>query len=138
MLLSLFGDLLIVDSIHGFTDYNYHVINVTIVDSFYKSQFGAIAITSTEAKDSYVKLFEFIKKNVNFIRPPTVLIADGAEQIHNAFNQSFPGGRHIYCSFHLVPHINTWLAKSQDKETIESLTKDVFFCKKPDRLLDQL
>ena len=32
-MVGLFGDLLIVDSIHGFTSYGYHVINVTLIDN---------------------------------------------------------------------------------------------------------
>ena len=42
--LGLFGDLLIVDSIHGFTEYGYHVINVTLVDNTLHSQIGAIGL----------------------------------------------------------------------------------------------
>ena len=59
--LGLFGDLLIVDSIHGFTKYRYHVINVTLVDNTLHSQIGAIGLCLHDSTDSYAKLFEFIR-----------------------------------------------------------------------------
>ena len=63
-MLGLFGDLLIVDSIHGFTSYGYHVINVTLVDNTLCSQFGAIGVIRSESKESYRKFFDFVKSEV--------------------------------------------------------------------------
>ena len=51
-MLGLFGDLLIVDSNHGFTSYGYHVINVTLVDNTLCSQFGAIGVIRSDSKES--------------------------------------------------------------------------------------
>ena len=99
-MLGLFGDLLIVDSIHGFTSYGYHVINVALVDNTLCSQFGAIGVIRSDSKESYRKLFEFVKSEVCFVRPPRVLIADGAKQIHNAFGQVFPGSN--LCTAHFT------------------------------------
>ena len=81
----LFGDLLIVDNIHGFTSYGYHAINVTFVDNTLHSQFGVIELIQGDNTESYRKLFDFVRSEGCFIRPPRVLIADGAKQIHNAF-----------------------------------------------------
>ena len=58
-MLGLFGDLLIVDSIHGFTSFGYHVVNVTLVDNTLHSQIGVIGLCSHESTESYTKFFEF-------------------------------------------------------------------------------
>lgn len=128
-LLGLYGDLLIVDSIHGFTNFGYHVINVTIVDSNLKSQFGAIAIVASDCQRSYETLFQFIKDNVNFLRPPKALIADGAMAIHNGFDSVFPGGHHIFCSYHLETHISQWVAGAKEKSTLTNLIMDGIYAR---------
>lgn len=130
-LLGLYGDLLVVDSIHCFTFKKYHVINVTIVDNNCKSRYGAIAISMSDSTSAYFTLFEFLKKNVSFIRPPKTLIADGAQQIHTAFDQSFPGGNHVYCTFHLKKHIRSWFAGCENKDALETATKEGLFAKNP-------
>ena len=128
-LLGLFGDLLIVDTIHGFTNFGYNVINVTIVDSNLKSQFGAIAIVSRDCQRSYETLFQFIKDNVNFLRPPKALIADGTMAIHNGFDSVFPGGHHIYCPYQLGTHVNKLLAAAKEKSTLTNLIMDGFYAR---------
>ena len=98
-MLGLFRDLLIVDSIHGFTSYGYHVISVTLVDDTLCSQFGAIRLIQCDSTESYRKLFAFVRSKACFIRPPRVLIADGAKHIHNAFlTKCFLGP--IMCTAH--------------------------------------
>ena len=133
-MLGLFRDLLIVDSIHGFTSYGYHVINVTLVDNTLCSQFGAIGLIMGDSKESYMKLFDFVKSEVYFVRPPRALIADGATQIHNAFDQVFPGSgqvfpgsNHVFCSFHLKEHIGKWFAGCKERDTLVDLVKDGLF-----------
>ena len=126
-MLGLFGDLLIVDSVHGFTSYGYHVINVTLVDNTLCSQFGAIGLIMGDNQVTYNKLFDFVKSEVCFIRPPRVLMADGAKQIHNAFDQVFPGSNHVFCSFHLKEHIRKWFAGCKERDTLVGLVKDGLF-----------
>ena len=122
--LGLFGDLLIVDSIHGFTPYGYHVINVTLVDNTLHSQIGAIGLCLHDDTVSYTKLFEFVQSKVQFIRSPRALIADGAMQIHNAFDKVFGRSSHVFCSFHLREHIGKWFAGCKEKDALIELTMD--------------
>ena len=128
-MLGLFGDLLIVDSVHGFTSFGYHVMNVTLIDSTFHSQIGAIALCMHETTESYVKLFEFIKSKTKFVRPPRALIADSAMPIHNAFDKAFEGSSHVFCTFHLKQHIWQWFARSKERDALIELTYDGLFAR---------
>ena len=61
---------------------------------------------------------------MQFIRQPRALIADGAMQIHNAFDKVFEGSSHVFCSFHLREHIGKWFAGCKEKDALMELTKD--------------
>ena len=63
-MLGLFGDLLIMDNIHGFTFYDYHAINVILVDNTLYSQFDAIGLIQSDSTDSYRKLFDLVRSGV--------------------------------------------------------------------------
>ena len=52
------------------------------------------------------------------------MIADGARQIHNAFDKAFEGSSHVFCSFHLREHIGKWFAGCKEKDVLIELTKD--------------
>lgn len=69
-LLRLSGDLLIVDSMHGYTEniYIYHVINVVIIGNYLKSRYGAIVITRSDSASVYVLLFNLVKNIVKLSR----------------------------------------------------------------------
>ena len=112
------------DNIHGFTSFWCHVINVSLVDNTIHSQIGVIGLCSHEITESYTKLFEFIQSKVKFVRPPRALIADGARQIHNAFDKAFEGSSHVFCSFHLREHIGKWFSSCKEKDALIELTKD--------------
>ena len=107
---------------------------MTLVDNTLCSQFGAIGVIRSESKESYKKLFDFVKSEVCFVRPPRVLMADGAKQIHNAFDQVFPGSgqvfpgsNHVFCSFHLKEHIGKLFAGCKERDTLVDLVKDGLF-----------
>ena len=54
-------------------------------------------------------------------------MADGAKQIHNAFDQVFPGSNHVFCSFHLKEHIGKWFAGCKERDILVDLVKDGLF-----------
>lgn len=134
-LLKLYGDFLIVDSVHGFCNACYHVINVVIVDNNLKSRFGAIAITRNDCCEAYKAIFKLIKDNVgDFKRPPKAILADGAIYIHNAFDEIFPGGKHVFCTFHLEKHIKTWFKDCADKVNLNQKMLEGLFATNPIKL----
>ena len=128
--LSLYGDLIFIDSTFDTNSKKYNTLNFCVIDQNFKTVIGAVAFVKRENIESYKKLLLFIKDNVIFKRLPICMISDGAHIIHKAVASVFPYTKHIYCAFHLLRDGNIFGKKKnvlspKEKNTIKDYVKTI-------------
>ena len=134
-------DILHVDAIHKLVWQGYPVLIVGTTDKQQKFHPLCLTVSTTEQKDDFQLLFKSMKDKIQSLFSssfkPTILVADGAKSIQDAFTEEFEDTTVRMCWAHakrkMQSRIESDVQKSvqkqmlQDVDTLHSITdKDVF------------
>ena len=131
-LISMYGDVIFIDSTFGVNKRDYNAINLVIIDNHLKTRLAATAFVRNEFEDGYITLLNLVKESVPKQKRLTMcLVSDSAPQIHSAVSKIIPYCRHIHCAFHIVRErallaVTKGINDSSERDVIRRLVATMF------------
>ena len=131
-LISMYGDVIFIDSTFGVNKRDYNAINLVIIDNHLKTRLAATAFVRNEFEDGYITLLNLVKESMPKQKRLTMcLVSDSAPQIHSAVSKIIPYCRHIHCAFHIVRErallaVTKGINDSSERDVIRKLVATMF------------